>query len=67
MGKKSTSRQSIKGSKGTSSAEPSVAEKTSTQRKTIREAFADIDRIRKRLKPLPKGVTVKDLIEEGRI
>jgi prevent-host-death family protein len=34
--------------------------------KTLAEAFADIERIRKRGKPLPKGVTVKDLIEEGR-
>ena len=34
--------------------------------KTLKEAFADIDRIRRRVKPLPKGTTVKDLIEEGR-
>jgi prevent-host-death family protein len=34
--------------------------------KTIAQAFAEIDRIRKRIKPLPKGMTVKDLIEEGR-
>ena len=32
----------------------------------IKEIFAEIDRIRTRLKPLPKGMSVKDLIEEGR-
>jgi len=30
------------------------------------QVFAKIDGIRTRLKPLPKGMTVKDLIEEGR-
>jgi len=34
--------------------------------KTIAEAFAAIDRLRKHIKPLPKGMTLKDLIEEGR-
>jgi prevent-host-death family protein len=33
----------------------------------LKEIFDSLDRIRKRAKPLPKGVTVKDLIEEGRI
>jgi prevent-host-death family protein len=33
---------------------------------SLKEAFADIERIRKRAKPLPKGMTIKDLIEEGR-
>jgi prevent-host-death family protein len=33
---------------------------------SVKEAFANIDRIRMRAKPLPKGVTIKDLIEEGR-
>jgi prevent-host-death family protein len=33
---------------------------------SLREAFANIERIRRRAKPLPKGLTVKDLIEEGR-
>jgi prevent-host-death family protein len=33
---------------------------------SLKEAFAEIERIRMRGKPLPKGVTVKDLIEEGR-
>jgi prevent-host-death family protein len=32
----------------------------------LREIFADIERIRRRAKPLPKGMTIKDLIEEGR-
>lgn len=32
----------------------------------VSEVFAEIDEIRKRVKPLPKGLTVKDLIEEGR-
>jgi prevent-host-death family protein len=33
---------------------------------SVKEAFEEIDRIRRRVKPLPKGVTIKDLIEEGR-
>lgn len=33
---------------------------------SLKEAFEDIERIRRRAKPLPKGVTIKDLIEEGR-
>jgi prevent-host-death family protein len=33
---------------------------------SMEEAFAQIDRIRSKVKPLPKGVTIKDLIEEGR-
>jgi prevent-host-death family protein len=33
---------------------------------SLEEAFADIERIRRRAKPLPKGMTIKDLIEEGR-
>jgi prevent-host-death family protein len=33
---------------------------------SMAEAFARIDQIRKRVKPLPKGMTIKDLIEEGR-
>ncbi len=32
----------------------------------LKKVFADIERIRKRAKPLPKGITIKDLIEEGR-
>jgi len=30
------------------------------------EAFARIDQIRKPVKPLPKGMTSKDLMEQGR-
>jgi prevent-host-death family protein len=33
---------------------------------SVRQAFAAIDKIRQRIKPLPKGMTIKDLIEEGR-
>jgi len=33
----------------------------------IKEVFASMERIRKRAKPLPRGVTIKDLIEEGRM
>jgi prevent-host-death family protein len=33
----------------------------------IGEVFASMERIRKRAKPLPRGVTIKDLIEEGRM
>lgn len=32
----------------------------------LKKVFADIDQIRKRAKPLPQGLTIKDLIEEGR-
>jgi prevent-host-death family protein len=32
----------------------------------LKEVFARIEQIRKSAKPLPQGVTVKDLIEEGR-
>lgn len=32
----------------------------------VKEIFADIEKIRRKAKPLPPGVTVKDLIEEGR-
>lgn len=32
----------------------------------LKEIFADIERIRQRAKPLPKGMTIKDMIEEGR-
>jgi hypothetical protein len=32
----------------------------------LERAFARIDQIRKTAKPLPKGMTIKDLIEEGR-
>jgi hypothetical protein len=34
--------------------------------RTLEEVFASIEEIRKRVKPLPKGMTIKDLIEEGR-
>ena len=34
---------------------------------SLKEIFDDIEEIRKRAKPLAKGVTVKDLIEEGRM
>ena len=33
---------------------------------SVTETFANIERLRKKVKPLPKGMTVKDLIEEGR-
>jgi prevent-host-death family protein len=33
----------------------------------LKEIFAKMDEIRKRAKPLPKGVTIKDLVEEGRM
>ena len=33
---------------------------------SLKEAFAGLERIRRRAKPLPKGMTIKDLIEEGR-
>jgi hypothetical protein len=33
---------------------------------SLERAFARIDQIRKTAKPLPKGMTIKDLIEEGR-
>ncbi|HET9410000.1 MAG TPA: type II toxin-antitoxin system prevent-host-death family antitoxin [Candidatus Sulfotelmatobacter sp.] len=33
---------------------------------SVTEIFENIDKIRKRSKPLPKGMTAKDLIQEGR-
>jgi prevent-host-death family protein len=33
---------------------------------SMEEAFARIDQIRSKVKPLPKGMTIKDLIAEGR-
>ncbi len=33
----------------------------------LKKIFDNIEAIRKRTNPLPKGLTVKDLIEEGRI
>lgn len=33
---------------------------------SLEEAFERIERIRLRAKPLPKGMTIKGLIEEGR-
>ena len=33
---------------------------------SLKEAFADIERLRKRTKPLTKGVTTRNLIEESR-
>lgn len=33
----------------------------------LKEVFASMDKIRRRAKPLPPGVTIKDLIEEGRM
>lgn len=35
-------------------------------RSSVKEAFEQIDRVRMRAKPLPKGMTIEDLIEEGR-
>jgi prevent-host-death family protein len=32
----------------------------------LKDVFSRIEQIRKNAKPLPKGMTVKDLIEEGR-
>lgn len=36
------------------------------EKSDLQQIFDDIERIRLRAKPLPKGMTVKDLIEEGR-
>jgi len=36
------------------------------EKASVQQIFDDIERIRLRAKPLPKGMTVKDLIEEGR-
>ena len=34
--------------------------------RNLKDLFADIESIRRRAKPLPKGRSVKDFIEEGR-
>jgi prevent-host-death family protein len=36
------------------------------EKPSLQQIFDDIERIRLRAKPLPKGMTVKDLIAEGR-
>lgn len=36
------------------------------EKNSLKDTFSAIDEIRSRLKPLPKGISVKDLIEEGR-
>lgn len=41
-----------------------VQEKTDLE--DLEEIFAGMERIRKHAKPRPPGVTIKDLIEEGR-
>jgi prevent-host-death family protein len=35
-------------------------------RRSLKEIFDSIEEIRRRAQPLPKGMTLKDLIEEGR-
>lgn len=36
-----------------------------TEKNSLQDAFSAIDEIRSRLKPLPKGISVKHLVEEG--
>ena len=37
-----------------------------TEKNNLQDAFSAIDEIRSRLKALPEGISVKDLVEEGR-
>jgi hypothetical protein len=61
-------RKSQSGSKASATglAEQNSVNEQVPAKKTVEEIFADIEKIRKKVKPLPKGMTVKDLIEEGR-
>ena len=43
-----------------------VPAKENPELQDLREIFAGMDKIRKKAKPLPRGMTIKDLIEEGR-
>jgi hypothetical protein len=62
MKKKRASKLKIRGR-----ASPAVENATEESRKrTIEEVFDNIERFRQRVKPLPKGLTIKDLIEDGR-
>lgn len=36
-------------------------------KKDLKEIFDNLEKIRRKAKPLPKGMTIKDMIEEGRI
>jgi prevent-host-death family protein len=52
--------------RGKVAAEIGPAESGAEDLAEIKKIFANIEKIRKRAKPLPPGVTIKDLIEEGR-
>jgi prevent-host-death family protein len=52
--------------RGKVAAEIGPAQSEAADLAEIKQIFANIDKIRRRAKPLPLGVTVKDLIEEGR-
>jgi prevent-host-death family protein len=52
--------------RGKVAAEIGPAQSEAADLAEIKQIFANIDKIRRRAKPLPPGVTVKDLIEEGR-
>jgi prevent-host-death family protein len=53
--------------RGKVAAEIGPAQSEAADLAEIKEIFAKMDEIRKRAKPLPKGMTIKDLIEEGRM
>ena len=53
--------------RGKVAAEIGPAQSEAADLAEIKEIFAKMDEIRKHAKPLPKGVTIKDLIEEGRM
>jgi prevent-host-death family protein len=52
--------------RGKVAAEIGPAQNEAADLAETKQIFANIDKIRRRAKPLPPGVTVKDLIEEGR-
>jgi prevent-host-death family protein len=52
--------------RGKIAAQIGPAEEASDSR-DLKEIFASMEKIRKRAKPLPRGVTIKGLIEEGRM
>lgn len=69
--KKKSSKSSASARKLTASASMldsrQVNAANNAEQKTLKEAFESIEKIRRRAKPLPEGMTIKDLIEERRI
>jgi len=64
--RKKTQRVNSSGAQGNRESNPNANCDAPPDTRSLKEVFARIDKIRKHAKPL-KGVTIKQLIEEGRI